>query len=173
MEKKNTHIMYGFITGILVVIASLILYVTGLMFKGSYISIISMVPFLVGIILNAMAYSKANDGFVTFGNVFGSCFKMSMIVAIVVVAWNVIALFALPEMKTKIIEMSREAMLKDRKATDEQIDMVLNGMSKYWGYMAVGGAIFSTLLYGAFFSLIGGAVAQKKGENPFKTRESI
>jgi len=173
MEKKNIHIMYGFVTGIIVVITSLILYITGLMFKGSYISMISMVPFLAGIIMNAMAYSKANDGFVTFGNVFGSCFKMSMIVAIVVVVWNVIALFALPEMKTKVIEMSREAMLKDHKASDEQIDMVINGMSKYWGYMAVGGAIFSTLLYGAFFSVIGGAVAKKKGENPFKGNETM
>ena len=163
MEKKQTHIAYGFITGIIMVIVSLILYLTGLMFKSNYMSMLSMVPFLIGIILNAMAYSKANEGFVTFGNVFGSCFKLSMIVAIVLVAWNIIALFALPEMKTKIMEIQREAYAKS-KMSDDQIEMTMNMMKKYWNVFAIGGVILSMLFWGALFSLIGGAIAQKKGE---------
>ncbi|MFI5195637.1 MAG: DUF4199 domain-containing protein [Chitinophagales bacterium] len=166
MEKKQTHIVYGFITGIIMVIVSLVLYLTGIMFKGNYISMLSMVPFLIGIILNGMAYSKANEGFVTFGNVFGSCFKLSMIVTIVLVVWNIIALFALPEMKTKIMEMSREAMAKNPKVTDEQIEMSVNMMKKYWNVFAIGGVIFSTLFWGAIFSLIGSAISKKNGERP-------
>lgn len=165
MEKKQTHIVYGFITGIIMVIVSLVLYLTGLMFKSNYMSMLSMVPFLIGIILNGMAYSKANEGFVTFGNVFGSCFKLSMIVAIVLVAWNVIALFALPEMKTKIMEIQREAYAKS-KMSDEQIEMTMNMMKKYWNVFAIGGVILSMLFWGAIFSLIGGAIAKKNGERP-------
>ena len=166
MEKKQTHIAYGFIAGIIMVAVSLILYLTGLMFQNNYYSMLSMVPFLIVAILNAMAFSKANDGFVTFGNVFGSCFKMSMIVAIVLIAWNIIALFALPEMKIKIMEMSREAMAKKQNVTDEQIEMSMDFMKKYWNIVAIGGVILSTLFWGAIFSLIGGAVAKKKGEQP-------
>ena len=166
MEKKQTHIAYGFITGIIMVVISLIMYLTGTMFKNDSMKYISMIPFLVGVILNALAYSKANDGFVTFGNVFGSCFKLSMIVGIVLVAWNIIAIFALPEMKAKIIDMSRDAMVKNPKLTDEQIEMSMNMMKNYWNVFAVAGAIFIALFYGAIFSLIGGAVAKKKGERP-------
>jgi hypothetical protein len=166
MEKKQTHVMYGFIAGISMVILSLILYLTGIMFKSDYASWISLIPFLIAAILNAMAYSKANDGFVTFGNVFGSCFKMSMIVAIVLVAWNIVAMFALPEMKTKILELAHDKMAKNPKMTDEQIEMAMNMTTKYWNIFAIAGAIFSGLFYGAIFSLIGGAVAKKKGERP-------
>jgi len=166
MEKKQTHIAYGFITGIIMVVISLVMYLTGLMFKSNSMSYISLVPFLIGIILNAMAYSKANEGFVTFGNVFGSGFKMSMIIGIVLVVWNIIALFALPEMKTKILEMTRESMAKNPKVTDEQIEMSLNMMKKGWNVFAIAGAAFIALFWGAIFSLIGGAIAKKKGERP-------
>jgi hypothetical protein len=166
MEKKQTHLVYGLIAGVITVIISLVLYLTGLMFKSNYLSMISMIPFLIAVILNAMAYSKANDGFVTFGNVFGSCFKLSMIVALVVVAWNIIAIFALPEMKTRIMEMTRETMAKNPKLTDEQIEMSMNITKKYWNTFAIAGAIFGMLFWGAIFSLIGGAVAKKKGEQP-------
>jgi len=166
MEKKQTHIAYGLVTGLIMVIISLVLYLTGLMFKGNYISTISMLPFLIAAILNAIAYSKANGGFVTFGNVFGSSFKMSMIVALVLVAWNIVALFAFPEMKEKIWEMSRETLAKNPKITDEQIEMSMNMTKKFWNVIAVGGAIFGTLFYGAIFSLIGAAIAKKNGERP-------
>ena len=166
MEKKQTHIVYGFITGIIMVIIGLTLYLTGLAFKSNSMQYVSQIPFLIGIVLNAIAFSKANDGFVTFGNVFGSCFKMAMIVAIVMVGWSIICIFLLPEMKTKAMEMARENMVKNSKVTDEQIDMSLNIMSKYWNVIMLAGAVFGTLLYGAIFSLIGGAIAKKNGERP-------
>ena len=47
MEKKQTHIAYGFITGIIMVAVSLILYLTGLMFKNSSMAYVSLLPFCV------------------------------------------------------------------------------------------------------------------------------
>jgi hypothetical protein len=106
MENKNTHIMYGFITGIVMVVVGLIIYLAGWAFKPG-MNYVAYVPFLIGIILNAIAFSKANDGFITFGNAFGSCFKASMIVAIVLVAWTIISIFIFPEMKDKAMEAGR------------------------------------------------------------------
>jgi Protein of unknown function (DUF4199) len=166
MEKKQTHIMYGFITGIIMVVLGIVLYVTGLTFKNEAVQYIAQIPFLVGVILNAMAYSKANDGFVTFGNVFGSGFKMSLIVAIVMVVWSFIAMFVFPDMKDKVLALAREKMLVNPKVTEEQIDMSLNVMKKYWTAIMVAGALFGTLFYGAIFALIGGAIAKKNGERP-------
>ena len=95
MEKKNVHIMYGFITGIIMVIVGLVLYLSGLAFKPG-MRYIYLIPFLAGIILNAIAYSKANNGAVTFGNVFGSCFKATMIITLVSIAWSILSNYVLP-----------------------------------------------------------------------------
>src|ERR1039457_4032025 len=123
MEKKNTHLVYGFIIGIVMAILGLIFYITGLTFKPGMQSIqyVSYIPFLIGIILNAMAFSKANEGYVTFGNVFGSCFKASMIVTLVILVWSVISMFIFPEMKDKALEMARDKMMNgSQKMTDDQ-----------------------------------------------------
>lgn len=165
MEKKNTHIMYGFITGIVMVIIGLIIYLVGAAFKPG-MQYISYIPFLVGIILNAMAFSKANEGYVTFGNIFGSCFKASMIVAIVIVAWSVASMYIFPEMKVKAMEMARQSMI-DKKMPDDQIDTAMNITTKYWNVFLIAGAIFGTLIFGAIFSLIGASIPEKKGEKPF------
>jgi uncharacterized membrane protein YciS (DUF1049 family) len=166
MEKKNTHLVYGLITGVALVIVQMVLYLTGLAFKGSAMQYVAQVPFLVGIIMNAIAFSKANDGFVSFGNVFGSGFRMSMIVALIVLAWSVIALFALPGMKEKAMEMARTEMLKNPKVTEEAAEMSLAMMRKYWNVFMTAGVIFSNIFWGAIFSLIGAAVAKKKGPEP-------
>jgi cytochrome bd-type quinol oxidase subunit 2 len=122
---------------------------------------------LVGLILNAIAFSKANEGFVTFGNVFGSCFKATLIVTLILVAWSVASGFAFPEMKEKALEMAREKMAKNSKVTDEQMEMSMNMMRNHWNTIIVAGSLFSTLFAGALFSLIGGAIAKKHGERPF------
>ncbi len=172
MEKKNTHIMYGFITGIAMVIVGLIVYLLGAAFKPG-MQYISYIPFLIGIILNGIAFSKANDGYVTFGNVFGSCFKATMIVTIVIITWSVASMYIFPEMKDKAMEMARAEMAKNPKMTDEIMDTSMNMMKKYWNVFLIAGAIFGTLFFGAVFSLIGGGIAQKKGTQPFVPTDTM
>lgn len=166
MENKQTHIAYGLVSGILMVIVGVIIYLTGKAFVMG-MQYVAYIPLLGGIIMNGIAYSKANDGYVTFGNVFGSCFKMSMIVGILMVGWSLLSVFLFPEMKDKAIEMARQQMAKNPKMTDEIMDMSLNYTRKYWNVILVAGSIFGALFYGAIFSLIAGAVATKKGERPF------
>jgi uncharacterized protein DUF4199 len=169
MEKKQTHIMYGFVSGILMAVISLVLYLTGLSFKPGMegIQYVAYLPFLVGIILNATAYSKANDGFVTFGNVFGSCFKAAMLVTLVVLAWSVISMMVFPDMKEKALALARDKMAaSSRNMTDEQMDAALNITKKYFSTFMIAGVLLGMLFYGAIFSLIGAAIAKKKGPAP-------
>lgn len=171
MEKKNTHIVYGFITGVVMVITSIILYMTNLSFRPDmkYLSYLPIIPFLIGMIMNGIAFSKAHDGYVTFGNVFASCFKGAMIVALVMVTWSVISMFAFPEMKEKAMALAHDEMAKQQKLTDEQMDTSMNIMKKYWNAMIIASSIFGTLFNGAIFSLIAAAIAKKKGARPFTT----
>ncbi len=165
MEKKNTHIVYGFITGIVMVVVGLTIYIAGAAFvKG--MQYVAYIPLLVGLILNGMAFSKANDGYVTFGNVFGSCFRAAMLTTIVMIAWSFISMFVFPEMKEKALNMMHEEMAKNPKVTDEQIDMSMNIFKKYWNVIMIGTVMLSNLIYGAIFSLIAAAIAKKKGALP-------
>lgn len=164
MEKKQTHVKYGFITGAIMAVLSLALYATGLSFKPgmSWVAWLTYIPFLAGIIMNAQAYSKENDGFITFGNAFGSCFKATMIIALVIVGYSLLTIVIFPEMKEKIMEMQRTEMAKNPKMTEEMIDTAISMTTKFWNVIMVAGALAGTLFIGAIFSLIGAAVAKKK-----------
>jgi len=167
MAKKNTHIAYGFVTGIVMIIISVILYKAGVALKPG-MEYVALIPFLIGTILYAMAFSKEMDGFVTFGNVFGKCFKMSMIVALMMAAWGIVTIYIFPELKEKVLEMMRTEMAKNPKVTEDQIETTVKAIGKFWNVIVIGGALLRTLFYGAIFSLIGAAVAKKKGAAPIQ-----
>ena len=162
MDKSKQYIMYGFIAGIVMVIIHFILYLTDLSFEPG-VSYISNAPFLICIILNAIAFSKANDGFVTFGSVFGNCFKASIVVTIAMIAWSVISIFLFSEMREHLLTITHDAMLKNPKMTEEQVDFAISTVKKFWNPIIIASAIFSTLFYGIIFSLIGAIFAKKNG----------
>ena|SRR6185312_10367549 len=165
MEKKQTHLIYGLVTGIIMVVVGVSIYIAGAAFiKG--MQYVSYIPFLVGLILNGAAYSKANDGYVTFGNVFGSCFKAAMITTIIMIVWSITSVYVFPEMKVKALAMIQEEMAKNPKVTEDQIDTYVNMFKNHWTVITIGIVIFGNLIYGAIFSLIGAAIAKKKGPLP-------
>ena len=160
MNTKNTHIPYGFITGIIMAVVSILLYVMGMAFKP-WAQYITYIPFLTGIILNANAFSKANDGFVTFGQVFSSCFKACAIITLVTLVWSFISLAVFPEMVDKGMEAARQKIAAKGNMSDEQIDQALEMTKKYFKLFMVAGVVFGTMFIGAIFSLVGAAVAKK------------
>lgn len=157
--------MYGAVSGIAMVAIIIVLHFAGLDEKPG-VGWLAYIPFLGGIVMNAIAFSKANDGYVTFKNLFGSGFKASMIVTLIVVGWTVVSLFLFPDMKEKAMELARTEMLKKPNMTDEAMDMAMNLMRKGYGTIIISSAVFGTLAMGAIFSLIGAGAAPKKGEKP-------
>ncbi len=156
---KQTHKAYGLVAGIGMIILGLIFHLTDLSYN-SWVQYVTMLPLLIAIILNANAYSKANDTNVTFGNVFSSGFKASAITALIMVAWTLISLQIFPEIKDKGIEMATQNM-EERGMSEEQIQQGLEMTQKFFMVFAIGGMLFMTLFYGAIFSLIGAVVAKK------------
>jgi hypothetical protein len=161
MEKKTqTHITYGFVTGLAMVIVGAILEVTRLSDKPA-IQWLGMLIMLGGLIMNAQAYSKANNADITFGNAFGSCFKATAIIALVSVVWMLIAFMVFPGMEARLLEKAQNDMM-DKKMSEEQIDMAMKFTRKNFKLFGVAGALFGSLFFGAIFSLIAAAIAKKK-----------
>jgi hypothetical protein len=159
---KQTHMMYGALTAIAYIIVSVVLYLVGLAFESWTVLVVYGV-FLGGILLNAFTFSKANEHYVTFGNVFSSCFKATAIIALILLAWYFISLWIFPEMREEGMEMARQKM-QDTNLSDEQIEANLKIANST--AINVAGVVFGTMFVGAIFSLIGAAVAKKKGERP-------
>ncbi len=166
MNNKNGFLIYGLVSGFTFVILSVGLYLAGLMFMTG-VQLITFIPLLAGLIMNGIAYSKANDGYVTYGNVFGNCFKASLIAGLIMLAWSIASLYVFPEMKDKVVEAQRQKMMLNPQMTDEQIEMVGSMTRKYYNMFAYLGPIFGSLIFGSIFSLIAAAVAKTKGERPF------
>ena len=169
MNKDKTHIMYGLLIGIILVIFSLVLITTGLAFntKTQWVAYIQYIPILAGLIMNAMAYAKANENYVTYGNVFWSCFRACMVIAIVSVTWCIIEINFMPEVKTKALQMTTESLQK-KNMPEEQIDQSLEYFKKFYAMIMVLGVVFGTLLVGAICSAIAAAIPKKKGAKPFQ-----
>jgi hypothetical protein len=159
--QKQTHIAYGFITALALVILYVIFEVTGLSDKSG-VQYIGWVIFLAGLILNGIAFSKANDADVTFGQVFGSCFKAAAIVAIVMVIWTVVMFMIFPGMETRMLEKVQEGMASNKRASEEQLEKGMALTRKYFKVFLAAGALFGTLIQGVIFSLIAAAIAKKK-----------
>jgi hypothetical protein len=161
VTKKQTHIVYGLITGAAMVIFSLLVYVTKLDDQYPVMRWAPYVPVCIGIILNALAYSKANSGSVTFGNVFGSCFKASLIVTAMTAIYIILCVFLFPGMMDKYMTIARQSMEKNPQMTDEMMATSMAIMKKAYAPMMVLFTGLYTLMAGTLFSLIGGAVARK------------
>ena len=163
MEQKKNFLMYGLLTGIVMALISLAITSAHLSLMPG-VGFVTYIPFVLGMILCGIAFSKANDGFVTFGNVFANCFKAAVFATLVMVVWVLIQNAMFPNLKEEAMTAARDKLVKDGKP-DDQIEMALNIARKIWFVALIGGAIIGNLFFGAIFSLIGAAVAQKKGPN--------
>jgi len=158
---KQTHITYGFLTSLALVILYVIFEVAGLSEKTG-VQYIGWAIFLAGLILNAIAFSKANNADVTFGQVFGSCFKATAIVTIVMVVWAMLMFVIFPGMETRMLEKAQAGMSANKQVSEEQMEKGMALTRKYFKVFIAAGALFGTLIEGLIFSLIAAAIAKKK-----------
>ena len=161
----QTHKAYGLITGLAIIIVSMILYVADLGFSswGRYVGYI---PFIIGLILNAQAFSKQNDHYVKFGQVFSSCFKACAIITLVVLAWIIASTYIFPDIVEKGLEEARKQMEQNPEMTQEQINAGLAMTKKFFVPFMIAGVLLSYMIIGAIFSLIAAAVPKKLGDRP-------
>lgn len=104
---------------------------------------------------------------VTFGNVFAHGFKMSAVIAVILIIWSVLSILVIfPEIKEKAIETARQQMEDGGKMSESQIDQALEITRKFFMVFVIGGALLGTLIIGAIASLIGAGIAKKKPVNP-------
>lgn len=163
-NSNNTHFAYGIGIAIAMIILNVVLYVTSLSFKP-WAQWVGYIPFIVGLILNAQAFAKSRDNYVSFGQVFSSCFKACAIITLILLVWGFVSLLIFPGMIDKGMEIARQRMA-EKSMSEEQVDQAMEMTRKYFKLFMVAGIVFGTMFFGAIFSVISAAVTKKKGVNP-------
>lgn len=168
METKvTTPQVKGLIISLVLIVYGIIIYFVDGM-RHPELSYIQYALFLAGIIWACVSYSNQLNANVTFGNLFAHGFKTSVVIAVITLAYSILAFKVLfPDMVDKSIEMSRQKMEESGKMSDSQIDQQLTMMRDHFTLFAVIGIIIGSAIIGAVSSLIGAAIAKKKPQDPF------
>ena len=166
---EETKIMSPQIKGLLIALIVIILgiagYFTDLGFSTWYNWVVNAVM-LAAIIIACVHFANQKQGYVTFGNVFLHGFKITAVIALIVLVYTLLAFTVLfPDMKEKVFEM-QQAQMEKRGLDDDKLEQGMTMMKKYFMIFLVLGVIFGTLIWGSIASLIGAAVAKKKKINP-------
>ena len=155
----------GLLIALIVIILGIAGYFTNLGFSTWYNWVVNAIM-LAAIIIACVHFANQKQGYVTFGNVFLHGFKITAVVAIIVLVYTLLAFTVLfPDMKEKIFEM-QQAQMEKRGLDDDKLEQGMTMMKKYFMIFLVIGVIFGTLIWGSIASLIGAAVAKKKKFNP-------
>lgn len=161
---KQTHTTYGLITGLATIIFGALMLAMK-MDMDSGLQYVTYLIMLAGLVMNAMAYAKANDNYVTFGNVYGSCFKAVLIMSVMALVWGIVIIYAFPNLKDEVLSKMADKFEKDG-TPEEQAEVAMNMTEKYWGVTMIFGSLIGTMFMGALLSLIAAAIPKKKGAMP-------
>jgi len=155
----------GLLIALIVIILGIAGYFTGLGFSTWFNWVVNAIMF-AAILIACVHFANQKQGFVTFGNVFLHGFKITAVVAIIVLVYTLLAFTVLfPDMKEKIFEM-QQAQMEKSGLDDDKLEQAMTMMKKYFMIFLVLGVIFGTLIWGSIASLVGAAVAKKKKFNP-------
>lgn len=157
--KSKTHIQYGLIISAIVIFFSTLFYILHINTE-KWTQWVGVVIMFAGVILSCIQYAKANDGNVTFGNVFGNGFKTTAIIALVTIAFSALFVLIFPDIKEQALEQVRLDMEKQGQA-DDVIDKAVAMTDKMFMVFLLAGGIFGTLFFGVIASLIGAGIAKK------------
>jgi len=165
-NKIMTHLTKGILVSLILIVIGVVAHFAGIE-NQSWYRWLPLVMLLAAIIWGCVYYSNQMNNQVTFGNVFTHGFKMSAVIAVILVIWTLLEILVIfPEIKEKALDQARQKMEDGGKMTDSDIDRAIDVTRRFFLAFAIGGAILGTLIVGAVASLIGAGVAKKKPVNP-------
>jgi hypothetical protein len=155
-------IRYGILTGLLIIIYSFILFVTGQEMNQAlgWVSI-AVLP-IVGIFLAHKAFKQANAGFMSYGQGLGIGVLLSLVSGLLTTTFSYIyRTFVDPDLAARMLEKMRAKLEAVGSMSDAQVDQMLSMSTKFsTGPIGFAVGILSALLLGLVFSLVIAAITK-------------
>ena len=171
MEEKKQSVVanalnFGLITGAVVIVYSLLLYIANLYMNRS-LGFVAYVLLLGGMAWGTLEYRKKSmNGFMTYGQAFSSCFLIGLFAGILATIYMfVFVQYIHPGLVNEVIEQTR-IKLQEQNMTEDQIESALDYTRKFttpimmtiWGL--VGYSLISLVL-----ALVAAIVLKKPDPN--------
>ncbi len=166
MEKPSSAriaLKWGIITSVIIIVYSVISFMTGLFIKNSASSYVSYLFLIGGIIMALKEYRTLNNNFLGFGEGLGLGTLLSAVSALISSIFSFLYItFIDTTIMQQMSDMQREQM-EARGMTQEQVEQAMEMVSKFTspGMVFVIGVLFF-IFFGFIFSLIISAVMKKE-----------
>lgn len=155
-----------FSTALLISLSIIIVELLGESVKDALPALFNWLPFIVMAVLLIVAcnrYSGIPQVEVRFRTIFIYGIMVTMLVAVIVVAYRFAYLYILfPEIKANTIAEARSEMANSSNASENELDAAADLIGRVFIPFAVAGSFISTLVSGVISSVIGAVLAVRK-----------
>lgn len=167
-NKVTSNVIKGLIIALVLVLMDVASTLGDFKFDKWYL-FLPTIFMIGGIIWACITYANQMDNNVTFGNIFAHGFKTSAVIACMLFAYTLLAIFFLfPEMKEKALEQAiTQFESQGNNMPEATKEKALKVTDKLFVPIEISRAVLGTLIVGVISSLIGAAVAKKKPVTPF------
>ncbi|WP_286760551.1 DUF4199 domain-containing protein [Salegentibacter sp. UBA1130] len=156
---------YGLVLGIILVLISIIMYVTGMALEGKqWPMYIFYFIFLIVIVLAIKGYKKNNANYLSLSEALKTGVSAAVISGLIYLVYNILFNYVIePNFAEDMIDVARDNMNEMGNLTDEQIEMSLQWI-KWVSNPFLGGAIWLgfSAFFGLIYSLIAGLIMKNK-----------
>ena len=167
-RKPFTHTLAGLLIAGIVIILSLIMMLFANSTSNPGSGWLTYLVIIGGLIFCINMYAKSKDNLVGFGELFSFGFKATAVYTVIFIGFLILVSLLFPDFKTSAIEAVRTEMENQKNYNEEQAEMAIEMMEKYFWVFAVGGTMLGFVIVGAIGSLLGAAIAKKRPQNPFE-----
>ena len=171
MKKNSDYLAKGLLLSLILIVVDLIGGFANIRFETWFRWLPSILA--IGILITfCIQFGKREAGGVTFGQVFGYGFKISLIVSILMVVYSLVSFaFIFPELTDQILAKTRTDLQAAGKLTDDQIDTQVAMTKKFMqpGIRSIFFFLVSLFFY-TIGSLLGAAFTKKTETDVFNNK---
>ncbi|MFH6769851.1 DUF4199 domain-containing protein [Gaetbulibacter aquiaggeris] len=156
---------YGIILGLIMILISVITYVTGLALEGAqWPNWIYYAAFPVIILYAISQFKKQNLNILSLSQALKIGVLIGVFSAIVITIYSIIFNYLIdPEFMSQMMEVARDKMLENPQMTEEIVDQSMKFVEMF-SNPAISGAfmIAMSAIFGLIYSLIGGLIMKRE-----------
>lgn len=167
VSSKKIIINYGVILGVVSVLLSVVMYVTGMYTDPHWsIGILGFLIMIAAIVYGIKAYKKANAGFLSLSDALKIGIGIALISGIIGVIWTFTLTTVIePTYNAQMLEVQREKLLENPDMTEAMVEQTMAFTEKMTApYIQVAFSIIGSLFFGFIISLFAGLIMKKKQE---------
>ena len=154
----------GLITGIVMILISVVIYLVKGNFQNS-LQYITYSVYVAGIVWTLLGYSSLENHLHKFGEYFSQGFKCFIVVTLLMVIFTAVFLLLQPQLKDEMAVVYKADLVKNGNYTMPEIEDRIKMAKKSFVPSLIMGAVFGYLVIGALVTVIAAGFLSQKNKS--------